>query len=532
MELECYPYAVGHAEEGVCVWVKIGPYGILLDCGLEDPHPVLVGMTEGRPINAIVCSHAHSDHARGLRALQLAFPNRPIYSSIVTAKLLPLNWLGLPCPPQLRGLEWQSPIEIAPNLWLELLPAGHLPGAAVTQLTYTGSVGSTGTSQRLRVTYTGDVFLSNSRMTSGLDLELLHGSRPDVAIIAGPYGTARNERRRSQENHIANQIDRWLARQPTIIFPVPNLGLAQELLAMFRAHHHFTGRDLDIWVDPSIAIVCDRYLDLLDTFPPSVQNFASHQPLFWDDRIRPRVYRFDTIDQLLSTSAPRLILIDETTDLSPYLRSELAPVVLFPNRPNSSPPKLPSHIPYGTYHLSEHCDSAGTAQLVHNLRPQHLVFVNGPRNYLTDLSNLSELHDRYQVHCPEAHRLLAFPLHTVVRSPTPPPMARYEGEVNESRDRAVVSLPAEIQNDLRWQKLADTGIVELRWQGEDLLVRGVLASELLDRKHQGISLEAACCANCVFCRGQQCRNPTSPLYERRVSPEGYCPSFEAVDTEF
>jgi hypothetical protein len=64
------------------------------------------------------------------------------------------------------------------------------------------------------------------------------------------------------------------------------------------------------------------------------------------------------------------------------------------------------------------------------------------------------------------------------------------------------------------------------------LILGMLPSELLDNKRQGISLEVACCANCVYCRGQQCRNPLSPLSDRRVSPEGYCPAFEAVDTEF
>ncbi|TAF57213.1 MAG: MBL fold metallo-hydrolase [Oscillatoriales cyanobacterium] len=525
MELECYPYAVGHANEGVCLWVKIGPYGVLLDCGLEDPHPVLVGMTEGRPINAIVCSHAHQDHARGLRSLQLALPNRPIYASEVTAKLLPLNWPGQQCPPQPRTLAWQSPIEIAPNLWLELIPAGHLPGAAITQLTYTGA-------KRLRLTYSGDILLSNSRMTSGLDLEALHGSRPDVAIIAGRYGTARYDRRRSQENQIAAQIERWFERQPTIVLPIPALGLAQELLAMFRAHHHFTGRDLDIWVDQSIAEVCDLYLEMVETFPSAVQNFARHQSLFWDDRIRPRVHRFEAIEPLLETPAPRLILVDATADLTPYLIPQLDPVVLFPRQRPRPRTALPPQIPHDTYHLSEHCDSAGIAQLVHNLRPQHLVFVNGPLNYLADLSNLNELYDRYQVHCPQAHRLLAFPLHLNAGSQAPLPVARYEGEVNEQRNQAMIVLPTEIQADLRWQKLADTGIVELRWQGEDLLIRGMLPSELLDNKRQGISLEATCCANCVYCRGQQCRNPLSPLSDRRVSPEGYCPVFEAVDTEF
>jgi len=546
MELECYPYASGHEEESVCLWVRLGPYGVLLDCGLEDPHPILVGMTEGRPINAIVCSHARPDRARGLRSLQLALPNRPIYTSEVSAKLLPLNWPNQNRIPQFRALAWQMPIEIAPDLWLELIPAGHLPGAAITQLTYTGQTAKN--AHRLRVTYASNCLLSNSRLTSGLDLNALHGSRPDVAIVSGRYGTARYDRRRSQENAIAAQVDRWLASGQTIVMPVPALGLAQELLAMFRAHHDFTGRDLDIWVDRAVAEVCDLYLELLDTFPQSVRNFARHQPLFWDDRVRPRVHRLESresresreslgalesLDAIAAT--PSLILVDETADLTPYLSAKLNPVILRPDTSEaarSGSPAPPPDVPTEVYHLSEHCDIAGTTQLVHNLRPQHLVLIDGSDRYLADLSNLNELRDRYRLHCPRAHHAIAFPLEPFSGVEPPLPAVRYEGEIEESRDRATISLPPQLQADPRWQKLADTGVIEVRWQGEDLLVRGVVASELLETLQPRIPLDVECCANCIYCRGQQCRNPRSPLVDRRVSPDGYCTAFEAVESDF
>ncbi|MGD1900878.1 MAG: MBL fold metallo-hydrolase [Geitlerinemataceae cyanobacterium] len=535
MELECYPYASGQDDDAVCLWMRLGPYGVLLDCGLEDPHPVLVGMTEGRPLNAIVCSHARPDRARGLRSLQLALPNRPIYTSEVSAKLLPLNWPRQNRIPQFRALEWQMPIEIAPDLWLELIPAGHLPGAAVTQLTYTGQTAKN--AHRLRVTYASNFLISNSRLTSGLDLESLHGSRPDVAIVSGRYGTARYERRRSQENEIAAQIEGWLERGHTIVMPVPALGLAQELLAMFRAHHHFTGRDLDIWVDRGIAEVCDLYLEQLEAFPQSVQNFARHQPLFWDDRVRPRVHRLeDTAIEPLKklAQAPSLILVDETADLTPFIDPSLKPVLLCSDTSDAIRADLLPlpDVPCEIYHLSEHCDIAGTTQLVHNLRPQHLMFVDGSTSYLADLTNLNELYDRYQVHCPQTYQPIAFPLKPFSGIKAALPATRYEGEVEEGRNRATISLPPQLQKDPRWQKLADTGVIEVRWQGEDLLVRGVVASELLEAVQPRIPLDVACCANCIYCRGQQCRNPKSPLADRRVSPDGYCMVFEAVESEF
>jgi Cft2 family RNA processing exonuclease len=87
---------------------------------------------------------------------------------------------------------------------------------------------------------------------------------------------------------------------------VPTLGLGQEILMLLRSHHHFTGRNLDIWVDGTVAAGCDAYLELLPHFPTSVQNFARHQPLFWDERVRPRVRRLDSAALIPSVSLPVL----------------------------------------------------------------------------------------------------------------------------------------------------------------------------------------------------------------------------------
>ena len=80
-ELECLAYGVHHQGEGVCLLVKMGPYRILLDCGIEDISPL---QTLEHPIDLVLCSHAHSDHARGLLDLHQAFPTLPIYASEVT----------------------------------------------------------------------------------------------------------------------------------------------------------------------------------------------------------------------------------------------------------------------------------------------------------------------------------------------------------------------------------------------------------------------------------------------------------------
>ena len=262
----------------------MGPYRILLDCGLGDISPLIT--EDLLPVcDLVLCSNARSDRARGLLPLHRTFPQLPIYSSEVTSQLLPLNWLDEPggVPQFSQALPWQRSIEFQDGLSAQFFPAGNLPGAAAILLTYTGFY------QSYSVFYTGDFFLSNSRLVEGLHLESIRKLNPDVLIIEGSYGTARHPHRRQQENILMARIDKAIIQQQSILLPVETLGIAQELLMLLRSHHLFTGRDIDIWVDAPIAAACDIYLQLLPHFPPSVQNFARHQALFWDEKVRPHV---------------------------------------------------------------------------------------------------------------------------------------------------------------------------------------------------------------------------------------------------
>jgi len=186
-ELDCLAYGVGHADEGVCLLIRMGPYKILLDCGLRDISPLVADLGQAQAIDLVLCSHAHADHAQGLLPLHQAFPQVPIYASEVTTELLPLNWLGESVPPRFcQALPWRSPVEFQDGLSAELFPAGHLPGASLFLLTYTPphQVGEPDP-RPYTLLYTGDCFLSNSRLVEGLPLEELRGLKPDVLIIEG-----------------------------------------------------------------------------------------------------------------------------------------------------------------------------------------------------------------------------------------------------------------------------------------------------------------------------------------------------------
>jgi Cft2 family RNA processing exonuclease len=534
-EIVCLPYGVGHADEGVCLLVRMGPYRIMLDCGLKDIAPLRT--SKQPPADLVLCSHAHSDHAQGLLALHKAFPQLPIYASEATTQLLPLNWLDLKSrsiPHFCQALPWRSPVEFQDGLCAELFPAGHLPGAAAILLTYTGLYRS------YNLLYTGDFFLSNSRLVEGLPIEALRTLQPDVLIIEGNYGTSRHPHRRQQENQLMDRIDRALAQQYSAILPVPTLGLGQELLMLLRSHHHFTGRDLDIWVDGSVAVGCDAYLDLLPNLPASVQNFARHQPLFWDERVRPRLRRLQPEQRSLVGRSPCILLTDSTADFSQYFQVNTTPwLVLLPQQPrypvtpdfSQIAPEAAKFTQVENYLLAQHSDGIGTTQLIHNLRPKHVVFVHGSPTYLSDLTSLEELQNRYHLHSPAVGTLVELPIGETFVQPAAPAETNYEGELTELDTLVTIALPNAIAADPRWQNFADTGLVEARWQGEELVLRGLSPRELLSQSNTRVPVDTECCGNCVHMRGNRCWNPASPLYEFKVTLEGYCPVFEAIQPE-
>ncbi len=496
-DLSCFALAAGHGEEGVCLLIKIGPYQILLDCGLTD-----ITTLVDTNLSLVWCSHAHLDHAQGLPTLHEACPQVPIYASEVTAELLPTDCC--------QALPWNCPIELQEGLTAEIMPAGHLPGAAAILFTYQG------TARSYSLLYTGDFFLSNSRFAEGLSLTAIRAHRPDVLIIEGSYGTARQPHRRQQENTLVEQVSQFLSQQRSIGLFAPQPGQAQEILLLLRSHHLFTGRDVDLWVDDVIAQMCDRYLHCLQHLPATVQNFARNQSLFWDEKVKPRVRRLSERPADVA-SGHEVLLVSDRSQLPMNLAACLVPQ------------HLGGEIDHHTYLLTDHSDGAGTTQLIHNLRPQHVIFVHGSPTYLGDLTGLDELNSRYQLHSPATGTLVELPIGDSFMQSTVPIEVGYQGELTVDEAAVKISLPNNVTTDPRWHNLADTGLVDARWQGEELVLRGITAKQLLNEAYgHKVNSAIACCANCRYQRGSRCSSEDSVLYGFKVTPTGVCPAFDGL----
>jgi hypothetical protein len=224
---------------------------------------------------------------------------------------------------------------------------------------------------------------------------------------------------------------------------------------------------------------------------------------------------------------PCILLVDHRSSWLHYYQDAPEQWVLF--SPDNSSQECPSDLSMVNYLLAQHGDRQGTTQLIHNLRPQHVVFVHGSSTYLTDLACLEELQSRYQLHCPSNGVLVELPVGETFVQPVIPVQPNYEGELNELGTVVTITLPEAIAADPRWQRFADTGLVEARWQGEELVLKGLSARELMQQNPHQTLAEVPCCRNCQYLRNQRCTNAHSPLYRFKVPPEGYCPSFLQVE---
>lgn len=543
--VECFPYGV-EPQTGVCLGLRLGPYRILLDCGLADISGLLADElqsdavvehpSEQQPADFVVCSQAHADHVRGLGALRQSFPKTPIYISLETQQILS-HLEADPWASECNPIAWNTPFNLTSDLSLELIPAGQMPGAAVCLLTYTAKaeIGEVYT-----VAYTGDFYLTHTRFAPALSTASFKDRRIDLLIVKGGYGTLQHLPRKQQESELVQALLQALAAQQSIVIPVPQVGLGQELLMLIRTNAEFARQQVTVWVDETVAQGCDAYGQILASLPASIQNFARQQSLFWQATGQLQIQPLGVMTQL-----PCILLVHHQTDLGQYAQALGEQVLVLDPIPPQSPQALREHpqdakgepmsLPASwqrqTFLLAQACDGPSTTQLIHNSRPRHVAFYHRSPLVVEDLMQIPDLQNRYQLHPLIPGERLKVGLAESASLPQEalaPPLQTYRGELVESGLSVTLSLGANILEDPRWQTFADTGLIEAVWQGHQLVIRGLSQAEILRSSASQHPVDRTCCANCHYYRNQRCWQTDSALYGFKVSPQGTCPVYAPI----
>lgn len=260
LHLAVTPLGGGEEIGGSATLVEGGGHRILVDAGLhpDGRGPVDIGrlVEDGGPLDAIIVTHAHTDHAGYIPALLNRYPRVPVICSVPTAQLLPTMWAdsakvmdrrsneataadGTVLPPLYGTAEVeQAEARIQETLFdrtfrlgdfeVTLFVAGHILGAA-------GVVIAAGDR---KVVITGDISGPDDSYLSVEQLRIPNRlvAGADLLVIETTYCHDDHTPRTQQESGLVSAVRSVVSHRGRVLIPAFGLGRAQEIVMILRDH--------------------------------------------------------------------------------------------------------------------------------------------------------------------------------------------------------------------------------------------------------------------------------------------------------
>lgn len=253
-ELHITPLGGDDHIGGSCLLIATGDTRILIDAGLRPGDPAQpprdIEQALGGPLDAVVITHAHTDHCGYVPALAEAMAGLRIIATSETCKLMPIMWQDSLKLMQQRvtrlrshGSDWaplffQSGFDAAAerleelaygvprrigDLTIELFRAGHILGAA-------GVVVRAG---EHRVVVTGDISGFRQRSVDGYAIP--DAARDaDLLIVESTCCAEDHGRRDDRVTHLTRAVEEVYSAGGRVLIPAFALGRAQELALVMR----------------------------------------------------------------------------------------------------------------------------------------------------------------------------------------------------------------------------------------------------------------------------------------------------------
>ena len=442
--------------------LEIGGKHILVDCGIR-PSPKARGGLAGDQLphldaigklDAILVSHAHTDHTGALELVVGQFPGVPVYATAPTialtrvlhqdARRIMKNRLDeegelplfddvavqrlmdafVPVPFKVR-------LPLGEGLTATFFPAGHIAGAGMLGLE----------SDEGNLLITGDFSISPQRTVEGARLPAF---RPDVLLVESTYGGRLHANRAVQERKLIESVANVTQDGGKVLIPAFALGRAQEILLILS---EFQRRGelpaVPVWADGMVRAICQAYTSFVDALPLALQERGSK---FFEGSIRP----VQTPEQrnaliwqpgaavivassgmlaggpslsyarsLASSPQHAILLTGYQDEESPGRRlQEVAEkghgTIRLGREKDGKEDRVDVRCHLGTYSLSAHADEGQIISLVGTLHPEHVVLVHGDETARASLEKALGERERI-IHLPHGGQTLEFGFNTKQR---------------------------------------------------------------------------------------------------------------------
>ncbi len=341
---------------GTAHLVEIGPYKILLDCGLFDSNridpesPNRHFTFEPRELDAVIVSHAHNDHIGRLPRLVRSGYKGPIYSTRASADILNVmlrdsariqrddlrnagtrNLHAEAIEPlfELADVEWvverlsrlpyASPTEILPGIHLTYWDAGHILGSAITQLDFEEN------GKRRRFVFTGDLGRRNMELLP--DPTIVKDI--DILVSEGTYGNRELE----PYDKLIKQLHAIVARatrlQSKVVIPAFSLGRTQRMVyclqELFTLHKV---RPIPIFVDSPLALrLTEIHRDHPEAYTKSARRLMDKDPMYFGSKYVEFCASWDDSRRLNYLPGPMVIIASSGMCEAGRIRHHLRHVV-------------------------------------------------------------------------------------------------------------------------------------------------------------------------------------------------------------
>ncbi|MCX6059735.1 MAG: MBL fold metallo-hydrolase [Chloroflexi bacterium] len=420
---------------------------VLVDCGIRpsprsywglaaDQLPALSQIESGSgKLDAILVTHAHTDHTGALELVVERYPDTPVYATAPTMALtrvlhqdarrimqsrldeegeLPLfdDVAVQRLMSALIPVPFKTRIPLADGLAATFFPAGHIAGAAMIGLECDEG----------RLLISGDVSISPQRTVDGAQSPAFH---PDAIILESTYGGRLHSNRAVQERNLIETVAQVTAADGKVLIPAFALGRAQEVLLILNEYQR-RGElpPVPVWADGMVRTICQAYPSFGEALPLALQEQNSQ---FFNERIRP-IANSEQRNALIWNPGAAIIvsssgMLAGGPSLS-YARA-LAPkpqnaILLTGYQDEESPgrrlqeltergsgsirlgkDKVNVQCLLGTYSLSAHADEAQLISLTETLNPEHVFLVHGDASARQSLEKALSQRGRI-VHLPRA----------------------------------------------------------------------------------------------------------------------------------